>query len=189
MPIDLDGDGRDEVMAGYPMLNADGSARWSFKFAETDMAAVHLDAFRVLRAGPRRQTPVGPDRCGADELAVIDGNGRPIWEFTGDHFESVDVGQNSAPACPASKSRWISIIGRGARPACGWLTERGRQLAEMVTDYSAPPCPRGLDRGRHRRDRHRRRARHIFDGQGRRVADLAVAESDLVIPTRRMPPR
>ena len=27
-PVDIDGDGRDEIMAGYAMLNPDGQARW-----------------------------------------------------------------------------------------------------------------------------------------------------------------
>ena len=31
-PIDINGDGRDEIMAGYALLNPDGSVRWVFRF-------------------------------------------------------------------------------------------------------------------------------------------------------------
>lgn len=31
IPIDIDGEGKDEVMAGYALINSDGSTRWKFE--------------------------------------------------------------------------------------------------------------------------------------------------------------
>ncbi len=93
-PVDIDGDGRDEIMAGYAMLNPDGSARWTLKSDEIDLKRGHLDCCRVLEAG---ETPadfrlVGT-YCGANGIAMFDGNGRVLWELAGHHFESVDIGK------------------------------------------------------------------------------------------------
>ena len=71
VPVDLDGDGRDEVMAGYAMLNADGSVRWVFKAQQADQARGHADCFRQVRAG----TTPGTSRfvltmCGANAIAM-----------------------------------------------------------------------------------------------------------------------
>ena len=93
-PMDLDGDGRDEIMAGYAMLNSDGSVRWVFKSKKVDQARGHLDCARVYRRGA---TP-GEFRivltcCGANDVAMIDGNGKTLWEVAGHHFESIDVGR------------------------------------------------------------------------------------------------
>lgn len=41
--IDLDGDGRDELMAGYACLNHDGSVRWVYESENIDLKRGHLD--------------------------------------------------------------------------------------------------------------------------------------------------
>ena len=93
VPIDLDGDGRDEVAAGYAMLNADGSTRWVFQSQKVDQSRGHCDCFRRVRVG---KTPaefrVAMTLCGANALALLDGNGRSLWELTGEHFESINSG-------------------------------------------------------------------------------------------------
>jgi len=50
-PMDLDGDGRDEIMAGYAMLNPDGSVRWIYHSKTVKQEVGHLDCVRVLREG------------------------------------------------------------------------------------------------------------------------------------------
>jgi hypothetical protein len=50
-PIDLDGDGKDEIAAGYAMLNSDGSTRWTFRSSGIDVSRGHLDCIRLLRRG------------------------------------------------------------------------------------------------------------------------------------------
>ena len=47
-PIDLDGDGSDEVVAGFAVLNSDGSLRWTFASAQVNLQQGHLDCARVL---------------------------------------------------------------------------------------------------------------------------------------------
>lgn len=93
-PIDLDGDGRDEVAAGCSMLNADGSVRWTFKSARTNLGRGHLDCLRLVRRGGRPEdVRLILTLCGANGIAMVDGNGTAIWERTGSHFESVDLGR------------------------------------------------------------------------------------------------
>lgn len=136
VPVDLDGDGRDEVMAGYAMLNADGSVRWVYQARQFDQGRGHCDCFRQVRGGP---TP-GDLRfvmtfCGANGIAMLDGNGRTLWEVTGQHFESVDVG----PVLAGEPGRQIAVDidhqpwGQG--PV--WvLDEAGTVRTRIMTDYA-----------------------------------------------------
>lgn len=94
VPVDLDGDGRDEIMAGFAMLNADGSTRWIFKSNKIEQSRGHCDAFRLVRTAKRPEDArFVITMCGANGIALLDGNGKPIWEVGGEHFESVDVGR------------------------------------------------------------------------------------------------
>jgi hypothetical protein len=93
-PIDLDGDGRDEIAAGYAMLNADGSIRWVFQSSTIDFKSGHLDCIRLLHRGDKPQdVRLVLTLCGANGIAVIDGNGKTIWERASSHFESIDLGR------------------------------------------------------------------------------------------------
>ncbi|MHC4072427.1 MAG: hypothetical protein ACYTGS_10405 [Planctomycetota bacterium] len=92
-PIDIDGDGRDEIIAGYALLNYDGSVRWVFESGKVDHSKGHLDCARVLRKGASPEDfRIVLTCCGANNVALVDGNGRVLWEVSGHHFESVDVG-------------------------------------------------------------------------------------------------
>lgn len=89
-PFDLDGDGIDEIMAGYALLNADGSVRWTYHSSVVDQARGHLDACRLFHLGSRPdETRLVLTCCGANNLAMVDGLGRPVWELAGHHFESL----------------------------------------------------------------------------------------------------
>lgn len=91
-PIDLDGDGRDEIMAGYVMLNSDGTVRWTYQSKVVDQSAGHLDCCRVLRRGSTpEEYRLILTCCGDDNIACVDGNGKIIWERPGHHFESVQI--------------------------------------------------------------------------------------------------
>jgi hypothetical protein len=135
-PIDLDGDGRDEVMAGYAMLNHDGSVRWVFESKKIDQKRGHLDCARVVRRG---KTPedwrIVLTCCGANNIALVDGNGKVMWEVSGHHFESVDVGR-VLPGHPGPHLVVdIDHQPRGNSPI--WvLEEEGKVLGRIVTDYS-----------------------------------------------------
>lgn len=91
-PIDLDGDGRDEIVAGYAALNHDGSLRW--RLPEAICRGGHADAIRLFRNGDHP-----PDKrlllthCGGNRLDMLDGDGEVCWSVTGMHFESVFSGE------------------------------------------------------------------------------------------------
>ena len=91
--IDIDGDGRHEIMAGYVMLNSNGSIRWTYNSKVMDQSRGHLDCCRVLRRG---RTPADfrllLTCCGDNNIACVDGNGEIIWEKSGHHFESIQLG-------------------------------------------------------------------------------------------------
>lgn len=139
-PIDLDGDGRDEIMAGYAMLNSDGSVRWVFKSEKVDQARGHLDCVRVYQKGVRpEEFKLILTCCGANNIAMIDGNGKTLWEVAGRHFESIDVGKVLPDARGPQIVVDIDHQPLGDSPI--WvLDESGSLLGQVVTDYSRHHC-------------------------------------------------
>jgi hypothetical protein len=139
-PIDIDGDGRDEIMAGYAMLNHDGSVRWVFKSGKVDQSRGHLDCARVVRYGALAEDfRIVLTCCGANNIALVDGNGKTLWEVSGRHFESIDVGR----VIPNHPGRHIVVDidhqPYGESPV--WvLDEKGGLLGQVATDYSRHHC-------------------------------------------------
>ncbi len=177
VPVDLDGDGRDEVMAGYAMLNADGTTRWVFQSRNIDQNRGHCDCFRLLRAG---RTP-GDFRfvmtfCGANGMAILDGNGQSIWEVTGQHFESVDVGRMRADVPGLQFAVDIDHRSWGDGPV--WVfDEDGRVLSRITTDYARHHAL--LDwTGDGVAEIVIAQPRALYDGDGQRVATLAMDAKD-----------
>jgi outer membrane protein assembly factor BamB len=140
LPIDLDGDGRDEIMAGYAMLNSDGSVRWVYKSKQVDQAKGHLDCARVFRQGPSPEDfRIVLTCCGANNIALIDGNGKVLWEISGHHFESIDVGRIIPNHIGEHICVDIDHQPYGRSPV--WvLDEEGRHLGRLITDYSRHHC-------------------------------------------------
>jgi len=135
-PIDLDGDGRDEIAAGYAMLNADGSVRWTFKSSTIDVSRGHLDCIRLLRGGDNPEDiRLVLTLCGANGIALIDGNGKTIWERAGSHFESIDVGRVVADREGPQILVDIDHQAFGQAPLC-LLDENGVLLGRINTDYA-----------------------------------------------------
>jgi len=134
-PIDLDGDGRDEIMAGYAMLNSDGGVRWVYKSKAVDQKRGHLDCVRVVKHAKKLQdVRLVLTCCGANNLAMIDGNGKVIWEESGHHFESITVGRID-PKQPG-KQILVDIDHTPIGQAPMWvLDENGRQMGQIVSDY------------------------------------------------------
>ncbi len=135
-PIDLNGDGKDEIAAGYAMLNADGSIRWVFQSSAIDLKRGHLDCIRLLRESDK------PDEvrlvltlCGANGIAMIDGNGKTIWERAGSHFESIDVGRVMPEHAGSQILVDIDHQPFGKGPLC-LLDEDGTLLGRISTDYA-----------------------------------------------------
>ncbi len=178
-PIDIDGDGRDEIMAGYAMLNADGSVRWVYKSKTVDQKRGHLDCVRIFRRGPKPEDfRLVLTCCGANNVAMVDGTGGIIWEVAGCHFESVDVGK----VFPGVSGQQI-VVDIDHQPLGNspiWtLDEKGELLGRIVTDYSRHHClldwtGDGVDEIL---------VAHngcIYDHHGRRIGVLAVPGASLV---------
>jgi len=92
--VDLDGDGRDEIMAGFAMLNCDGSVRWTIPSADGKLLKGHADSIRLFRDGSRPEDKrLLVTHCGGKQMTLLDGNGSIIWRLTGLHFESVFFGK------------------------------------------------------------------------------------------------
>jgi outer membrane protein assembly factor BamB len=178
-PIDIDGDGRDEIMAGYAMLNADGSVRWVYKSGTVDQRRGHLDCVRIFhRSDKPEDFRLVLTCCGANNIAMVDGHGQVIWEIAGHHFESVDVGK----LFPDVRGKQIVVdidhrpLGRSPLWA---LDDNGKLLARIVTDYSRHHClldwtGDGIDEilVAHNGG--------IYDYQGRRIGVLAIPDGTRV---------
>ena len=139
-PIDLDGDGRDEIMAGYAMLNHDGAVRWVFKSKKVDQGRGHLDCARIYRQGATpEEFHIVLTCCGANNIVMIDGNGKVLWEVAGHHFESIDVGR----VLPDGREPQI-VVDIDHRPLGEsplWVLDRfGNLLGQIVSGYCRHHC-------------------------------------------------
>lgn len=139
-PIDINGDGRDEIMAGYALLNADGSIRWVFQSEKVEQKRGHLDCCRVVREGKRPEDfRLALTCCGANSLAMVDGAGKILWEVSGYHFESVDVGK-VIPNHPGVQLV-VDIDHQPFGNSPLWvLDEQGKLLGRIVTADSRHHC-------------------------------------------------
>ena len=177
VPIDLDGDGRHEIAAGYAMLNADGSTRWVFQSQRVDQSRGHCDCFRVVRGG---QTPAefrfAMTLCGANAIALLDGNGQVLWELAGEHFESIDVGRICAGLPGLQLAVDIDHRSWGDGPV--WvIDEQGTVQTKIMTDYARHHAL--LDwTGDGVAEVIVAQPRTLYDGQGHPVAVLAMDETD-----------
>jgi hypothetical protein len=137
LPLDLDGDGRDEIMAGYALLDPAGEVRWVLQSEGVDLAGAHLDCTRVVRTGARPEDfRLVHTYCGVGALAMTDGLGQTVWEINGHHFESLDVGKIRADV-PGLQIvvDLVDFIAPGQNPT--WLLdEEGRLLGQFTTPYS-----------------------------------------------------
>ena len=94
--VDIDADGRDEVMAGYTLLDDNGHELWTMTSDKVDLGRGHLDCCEVLAFGKTSaEFRLLASCCGADYLALLDGNGKTLWGLAVRHFESIDVGRLS----------------------------------------------------------------------------------------------
>ena len=176
-PMDLDNDGRDEIMAGYALLNSDGSVRWTCKPKAVDPSRGHLDCARIVQMGSSlHDVRIILTCCGANDLVMCDGNGKMLWEVAGRHFESVDVGH----VIPGHPGRHVVVDidhqPYGASPL--WvLDSQGRRLGQLVTNYSRHHClldwnGDGVD------EIVVANSGGLYDHHGRRIATLAAPEME-----------
>lgn len=172
-PLDLDGDGRDEVLAGYAALNSDGSLRWVFEAEEGRRNGGHADCWRVVHMAPKPEdTRLVMTMCSGNALVMTDGAGQVIWRQTGQHYESLDVGEIRKDRPGLEIVVDVDHLPKPPKPLC-LFDEQGEELGRINTDYTrhhklvdwdgdglmeiGSALPRGL-----------------FDGHGHRVITFAI---------------
>lgn len=98
LPVDIDYDGRDEVMVGYSLVNPDGSYRWIIDKNEysSDLTKGHVDSVKILnysKGTKPEDIRICLCLCGACDIVMIDGNGKRVWaEEDGMHYETILTG-------------------------------------------------------------------------------------------------
>ena len=118
------------------MLNADGSLRWRFRSAKVDENRGHLDCIRLFRRADRLEdVRLVLTLCGANGIAMIDGNGQMVWEQIGSHFESIDIGRVIAEHLGRQILVDIDHQPFGKAPLL-LLDENGVLLGRINTDYA-----------------------------------------------------
>jgi hypothetical protein len=136
VPVDIDGDGKDEIIAGYALLNPDGTVRWDLRGQDISLGQGHLDCARIFQLGrTARDSRIVITCCGDNCIAMLDGNGKLIWSRTGHHFESIDVGR----VCPDIPGQQVivDIDHRTWGESPTWiLDEAGEWLGQIITDRS-----------------------------------------------------
>ncbi|MHC4985103.1 MAG: rhamnogalacturonan lyase family protein [Planctomycetota bacterium] len=172
-PMDIDGDGRDEIMAGYAMLNPDGTVRWELPVGDLSDEPGHLDCVRVFEMGTTpAESRLAMTLCTGYCVAMTDGDGRPVWSVTGHHFESIDVGKVCADV--PGKQVVVDIDHQEVGVSPHWvLDDQGNLLGQIITDESRHHTlidwfGDGLD------SIVLATAAAMFDGHGRKVARFNV---------------
>jgi len=134
-PMDIDGDGKDEIMAGYAMLNADGSVRWT-----ASAPGGHLDCARLVRMGAKPDDlAIAITCCSGNAVALLNRAGKNIWQIKGQHYESLDVGR-VFPSIPGPQFVVdIDHQPKGKSPIVV-LDSKGALLARITTGYSRHHC-------------------------------------------------
>jgi hypothetical protein len=96
----------------------------------------HLDCARMMTlGGTPGETRIALTFCGGNNLAVIDGDGRVVWELSGRHFESIQVGR-IIPGEPAPQLL-VDIDHQPLGDSPLWVIGgNGQVLGQLVTNYS-----------------------------------------------------
>ena len=177
LPVDLDGDGCDEILAGYAALNADGSIRWTFTAEKNRRNGGHADCWRVVQLAERPEdTRLVMTMCGGNALVMTDGNGQLVWRKTGHHYESVDVGEIRDDLPGLELVVDIDHLPHPPKPLC-LFDQRGHELGRINTDYTRHHTLVDFD-GDGLREIGSALPRGLFDGRGRRVYSFAIGEGE-----------
>ncbi len=173
LPVDVDGDGREEILAGYALLGADGAVRWVLEDGGRFRGGGHMDCARVLRRGPRPADCVLVlTCCGHLRLMAVTGEGRILWELGGHHFESIDLGRVT-PARPGVQLL-VDVVptpGHNDQNELWLVGEDGQWLGRIRAEYTrfhalVDTDGDGLD------EIVLPHSRGVFQGDGRRTGTL-----------------
>ena len=167
-PMDVDSDGKDEIMAGYSLLSSDGTVKWTLNKSQGRFKG-HMDCARLFRKGNSPQdSRIILTFCGGNQIASFDGNGLFSWSITGHHFESIDIGK----LCPQVAGNQIVVDHPNApwgRKPIFLLDENGNILGRILTTESR--FHRLIDwTGNGLQEIIIGQSKSMFDGQGKKVA-------------------
>ncbi len=174
LPVDVDGDGRDEVVAGYALLGPDGDTRWVLANEGRFTGKGHLDCARALVPGDRpADWRLALTCCGDGRLMVVDGLGQVCWEYAGPHYESIDIGRIHPGV--AGPQLAVDVVPHTGQPGNEIWTysATGEWLGRLAVGYGRFHTlvdwdGDGLD------EIVVPHARGLFDHQGRRLATFAM---------------
>ena len=134
-PVDIDADGRDEIIAGYTLLDHDGKELWTLTSGKVNLARGHVDCSEVMKAARKpADSRLLFTYCGARGIAMANGAGKVLWELAGHHFESADFGpiRKDTPGDEIV----VDIDHLPFGKAHVWLLDsRGRLLVDFQCDY------------------------------------------------------
>ncbi len=177
LPVDLDGDGRDEILAGYAALNSDGSVRWVFEAEAGRRNGGHADCWRVVRLANRPEdTRLVMTMCGGNALVMTNGAGRLLWRATGHHYESIDVGEIRGDVPGLELVVDVDHLPQPPKPLC-LFDQQGHELGRIDTDYTRHHTLVDSD-GDGLQEIGSALPRGLFDGNGRRVGTFGIAEGE-----------
>ncbi len=169
--VDIDNDGKHEVFAGHKMLNNNGKVLWKLKSRKLHRKRGHHDASRVVKTGKKPEDfRIVITYCGANYIALLDGTGKVLWEDTGKHFESIDVGHfNSDYPAPQF---YVDIDHTDFGEALGYFYDyTGRKFGVLKLGYGRQH--RSLDwTGNGLEEVLIANELAIVNGKGERIADL-----------------
>ncbi len=172
-PIDLDSDGRDEVLAGYAALNSDGSVRWVFEAEEGKRNGGHADCWRVVRLAEKTEdTRLVMTMCGGNALVLTNGAGEVVWRRVGQHYESIDVGEVRKDRPGLEIVVDVDHLPKPPKPLC-LFDEQGTELGRINTDYTRHHKLVDWD-GDGLMEMGSALPSGLFDGHGRRVVTFAI---------------
>jgi hypothetical protein len=168
---DIDGDGRDEVLCGYALIDHDGRVLWQADLPD------HADTTRLVA-----MEPGGPVRAllgcgGGNDMALLALDGRTVWRerpaIADFHFQSAHVG-NLRPDLPGYE---IIVDDGWARPGRAQLAlfdAHGGSIGAYYVNY--PRFARLVDwKGDGTASIVLPADQAVYDGQGRCLARLAHA--------------
>lgn len=181
VPVDVDGDGRDEIVVGYALAGSDGELRWVLENGGRFPGHGHLDCCRVLRRGPTPEECVlALTCCGDARLMAVDGKGRVRWEIDGPHFESIDVGHiHPGQAEPQLAVDLVPHTGGQPENEVWTLSADGELLGRLRAEYCRFHTLVDWD-GDGYDELVLPHARGLFDGRGQRIGTFAMeAQPDL----------
>lgn len=128
LPVDVDGDGRDEVLVGYRLLDSDGTELWSYPITED-----HTDEIVAGRWMPGDDNGYFACVSGTQGFFIGDFYGNIVARDLIGHAQRVSV----ANYCPEREGLEIAVVNFWGHQGCLFLYDaHGQPLWEMENEMN-----------------------------------------------------